>query len=155
MFRGEWDFGYDCEEEYDDEELFQFEATKPLHLYTQTERIKIETACRKKGKESPWAYTERQRVATAERITSQQKLEVKKAEEELPTIPKAKRKVVLSLLQQRNAIGLSQKEAAKLINVKVTVLQAWESGKVKPAGPKFGKLKTHYKRKLANKSKKK
>lgn len=79
----------------------------------------------------------------------------KEVEAEIPVPKKPSRKLVLNLQQQRNAAGMTQKEAAQAIKERVKTIQDWESGRMKPSGPKFGKLKAIYKRKIAQREKKK
>lgn len=139
---------------------------KPLSEYTMAERETISKACRVAGKESPWDYNRRTRAAKlngketkmeyqARKAAEPAKKAAKELEAEIPVPEKPKHKLVLNLQQQRNAAGMSQKDAARAINEKQKVIQDWESGRVKPKGPKFGKLKNIYKRKIAQAERKK
>lgn len=163
LFLGYEDWG-DADYSYIDSRSKRF-PKKALHLYTEAERRVIEAACRKRGKESPWDYKARiERMKREGKETKEEyrerkakepvKLEKKQLAEELPVPKKPSHKATLSLQQQRNDAGMTQKQAADAVNIPVKMLQEWEKGSLKPSGPKFGKLKTIYKRKIAQKSKK-
>jgi DNA-binding transcriptional regulator YiaG len=111
--------------------------------YTDTERVRILAKCRSTGSETPWAYHERRQRLRAEHDLKQLNLE-----DEQPTIVKPTHSFKIVFMKSRTAMKLTQKALAQRLNVTVSEIQNYESGKVKMPGHIRGRANRVLKTKL-------
>ncbi len=125
---------------YDDYD-YSDERRAPM---TMVQRERATMTAMSRGHETPYEYELRQRVNQVNAHQSavrKEKVAEKKVDDEIPKTEKPSVEFRIQLQQARSARGMSQKDLAQRLNIKVQDLQGYESGKVMPSKAIIGKMR--------------